>query len=419
MNEKKLPRGVFWRNDAFWIRYADQMGRIHREKVGPFLKQATSAYQKRKSEVREGKFFPEKVNARVIVCFAEVAKDFLARSKQTKRSYGHDVGRMENLLRLWREAPITDLSVGRVERDLAALAEQDEWSPATYNRYRALVSGVFSLAIRNGKAQVNPVRGSKHRIENNVRVRYLTDEEETRLLALTRENWPGREPEITTALHSGMRRSEQYVTRDCPDGGLKWEYIDFRTSVVTLPRSKHGESRHIPMNSRLRETLRRLHQTASSPYVFPVDPPDKWFPEVCEQTGITDFTWHCLRHTFASRLVMAGVDLRTVQELMGHKSYATTIRYAHLAPQHQADAVERLVKSTSTATSTRPSKARNADDQSVWQTIERIGAEGRTRTGTTLAGRGILSPLRLPVPPPPHIANKPVTPQSQFRPHQV
>jgi hypothetical protein len=55
-----------------------------------------------------------------------------------------------------------------------------------------------------------------------------------------------------------------------------------------------------------------------------------------------DFTWYCLRHTFASRLVMAGVDIRTVAELMGHKTIQMTMRYAHLAPQHSLAAVERL-----------------------------------------------------------------------------
>ena len=58
--------------------------------------------------------------------------------------------------------------------------------------------------------------------------------------------------------------------------------------------------------------------------------------------GLADFTWHCLRHTFASRLAMAGVDLRTIQELMGHKTIAMTCRYAHLAESHKLAAVERL-----------------------------------------------------------------------------
>jgi integrase len=133
------------------------------------------------------------------------------------------------------------------------------------------------------------------------------------------------------------------------------QYIDFDNDVITLPRSKHGESRHIRMNSVLQKTLKALRKTANSPYVFASEAPDKLFLEICKQAGIAGFTWHCLRHTFASRLVMAGVDLRTVQEFLGHKSIMTTMRYAHLAPEHQANAVERLVAKTSTSTSTKTS----------------------------------------------------------------
>jgi len=67
-----------------------------------------------------------------------------------------------------------------------------------------------------------------------------------------------------------------------------------------------------------------------------------WFEIAVEAAGIENFTWHCLRHAFASRLVMAGVDIRTVAELMGHKSLQMTMRYAHLAPQHNAQAVAKL-----------------------------------------------------------------------------
>lgn len=212
---------------------------------------------------------------------------------------------------------------GKVEYELGEAAQQAEWAPATYNRYRALASGGFSLSIRNGKATVNPVRGPKHLTENNARVRYLTDDEEEQLIAYVRGACPEREPEIVVALHSGMRRSEQYLTIDCADGGLKWNHVDFRNDIVTLPGSKHGKSRHIPMNTILKETLLLLKKATTSLYVFPEDPPEKWFPEVCDAAEINDFTWHW--HTFASRLVMAGVDLRTVQELMGHRSIWTMV----------------------------------------------------------------------------------------------
>lgn len=68
-----------------------------------------------------------------------------------------------------------------------------------------------------------------------------------------------------------------------------------------------------------------------------------WFDAAVKEAGIKDFTWYCLRHTFASRLAMAGVDLRTLAELMGHETIQMTMRYAHLAPSHTLAAVERLV----------------------------------------------------------------------------
>jgi site-specific recombinase XerD len=68
-----------------------------------------------------------------------------------------------------------------------------------------------------------------------------------------------------------------------------------------------------------------------------------WFQDAVDEAGVRDFSWHDLRHTFASRLVMAGEGLRMVQEVMGHKSITTTCRYAHLAPAQQLAAVEKLV----------------------------------------------------------------------------
>src|SRR5690349_21290505 len=106
--KKKLPRGVFLRSGLYWIRFQDGHGKIRREKVGPYLKQAVAAYQKRKSEVREGTFFPRKVTRRV-VRFAEIAADFLKYSENFKRSYPDDVTRMAILVRMWGDLPVESL----------------------------------------------------------------------------------------------------------------------------------------------------------------------------------------------------------------------------------------------------------------------------------------------------------------------
>jgi site-specific recombinase XerD len=68
-----------------------------------------------------------------------------------------------------------------------------------------------------------------------------------------------------------------------------------------------------------------------------------WFSTALEETKIQEYTWHCNGHTFASRLVMAGVDLRTVAELLGHRTLRMVMQYAYLAAEHQASAVDRLV----------------------------------------------------------------------------
>ena len=111
--------------------------------------------------------------------------------------------------------------------------------------------------------------------------------------------------------------------------------------------------RHVPINSVAERTLKTLSQNRNgSEYVCSGSNVrkgrdwERWFEQCVREAGIANFRWHDLRHTFASRLVMAGVDLNTVRELLGHSDYQMTLRYAHLAPEHKAAAVARLIDGT-------------------------------------------------------------------------
>lgn len=371
--KKRPPRGIFEQpkgSGVWYVCYFDEKGKRHREKAGP-KGLALKLYQKRKTEIRERRFFPDDIRRREIP-LADVIDDYLKRNEDKLRWFDH----YERYGAFWKDVfkgkTLREILPGDVERAIAKRRaegslrrgkkqERKPLAAASINRELAFLRRIFNVAIADEKLETNPVKPRFFTRENNQRVRYLSADEEKALReAIGEEHWPA----VAVALHTGLRRAEQF--------GLRWEHLDFAAGVLTIPRSKSGKARHVPMNETVRETLRTLPSRLKSPWVFPSGTGEtaldaqnfynRVFVPALQTAAIEGFTWHCLRHTFASRLVMAGVPLRTVQELLGHQSATMTLRYAHLSPEHQLDAVRKLDSGgrSATRTATSPDDAKTA-----------------------------------------------------------
>ncbi|MBQ7263064.1 MAG: tyrosine-type recombinase/integrase [Synergistaceae bacterium] len=248
--------------------------------------------------------------------------------------------------------------------------------PSSINRAVTVLKAALGWAVRRGMLDVHPLaRLERLREDTDARVRYLSDEERARLFAALDE----RESELRAARE---RYNEWLAERDMPsvpaigeddfadhlrpmvlialNTGIRYGSLialcwsDIRDGVLTVraAASKSGKTIRIPLNATARDVLERWRaQTGGSgdDLVFPSpkgggrmsDCRSAW-RAVLRRAGIRDFRWHDMRHDFASRLVMAGVDLNTVRELLGHAGLGMTLRYAHLAPEAKLRAVEML-----------------------------------------------------------------------------
>jgi len=246
---------------------------------------------------------------------------------------------------------------------------------STINRRITTIKSVLSKAALWGVIEHSPLKGMKQlKTDKTGKVRYLSDDEEARLRsALEARQEQDREerishnqwlqerhkeglpllnrqytdylmPMVILALNTGMRRGELF--------NLVWSDIDLKGKQLTVQGrgAKSGNTRYLPLNDEAFAALVAwCNQSPGQGLVFPspvtggrLDNIKKSWMGLCKLANIQNFRFHDLRHSFASNLVMAGVDLNTVRELLGHASMDMTLRYAHLAPEHKAAAVALL-----------------------------------------------------------------------------
>lgn len=220
-----------------------------------------------------------------------------------------------------------------------------KYAPATCNRPIIILRYLYNMAQRWGHVRDNPVRAIRLLRENNQRQTYLKAAEVDRLVAEARRSRSPNVPYIIALLiATGARKSEILNAR--------WSDIDLDMRILTVPLSKSGKVRFIRLNDSAVRIIQSVPRHARSDYLFAsprTGRPLTNFHEVWDRirvkAGLPHVRLHDLRHTFASQLVNSGCTLYTVQELLGHASPKTTMRYAHLSTAKLVEAANNVVLS--------------------------------------------------------------------------
>jgi site-specific recombinase XerD len=251
--------------------------------------------------------------------------------------------RLKNVFALWWALPLTDITPGMLESLKTERRRKHGNAGATIRRDLSRLRGVFRLARKRGFPNDAFDHIDLPDVDSAPKVRFLDDEERRRLSqALQLDATPDYlRVMVVLSLNTGLRRGELF--------GLTWENVDVKQNVLTVAAttSKTHRTRHVPLNATARAALGEWQPKKASGLVFPSRAGRFWtvkrsWAALLKRAEVEAFRWHDMRHDFASRLVMGGIELFTVGALLGHDRATTTQRYAHLARSHKAAAVEVL-----------------------------------------------------------------------------
>jgi integrase len=226
------------------------------------------------------------------------------------------------------------------------------YAPASINLHLGCLRKCLQCAMEWGLIEINPAMTVKKVKNDAEKWTFLDFDEAEVFLAAASDKW---RPALVVTMDTGLRRGEVLA--------LRWRDIDWTNRLVNVrhtlykgtlqtPKSK-GSRRSIPMTERVFETLTALRRTPAAleaEYVFssetgtPLDPGNlrRALTATLKRAKMRKIRYHDIRHTFASHLAMAGVPIRTIQELMGHQTMDMTLKYAHLTEGHQREAMDKL-----------------------------------------------------------------------------
>ncbi|MBI4553518.1 MAG: site-specific integrase [Candidatus Latescibacteria bacterium] len=336
--------GLYKRGTTWWITYTRHGTRIQKP-VSRNKQVAELALAKLKLEVERGEHLGPVLHRATFAEFAARYLDYArtnnALTTATRDGYSVTV----HLVPFFGTRQMTAITADLVETYKSERLNAVQ--VATVNTELKVLKHMFRKAVEWQYVRTNPCVTVQKLREPDPPVHYLTQDQITALLIACRDPFAPAflYPFVVTALNTGLRKSELFY--------LQWADVDFDHAMLAV-RNKDGwhtknyEARIIPMNALLVQTLRTTPRHPTSPAVF--HNPDGTrlhdirgsFDAAVQRAGLPHTTFHSLRHTFASHLVMNGVDLATVQKLLGHRDIKTTMRYAHLAPEHLKGAVNTL-----------------------------------------------------------------------------
>lgn len=305
--------------------------------------------------LKDGRHFPSRIAKRTTL--AEAIDRYLVEILPTKKDQRMPAER----LAFWREkmgsitlSDVTPVAIQNVKAELAGGKIENQRnkgmlrSAATINRYIAALSSVLSACVDWHLIEENPCSKIKRAKESLGRTRFLSPEEEARLLkeckvSRSRELYPA----VLLSLRTGARQSEVMW--------LRWSdvFLDAEGGPFLLFRdTKNGTDRAVPLVEDAVQVLREWRQTQggerATGLIFPRSLGDgkpiclrKTFNDAVRRAGIEDFSWHTMRHTVGSNLAMSGASMRDLMEILGHRTPAMSKRYSHLTTMHTAGVLAR------------------------------------------------------------------------------
>lgn len=266
------------------------------------------------------------------------------RRPQTVRSHKNSIQRLK---KWFKGVELRAITTERI--DQYKVARSREVAPSSVNRELACLKKMFSQAVDWGRVAANPAARVKLFKEYAPKERILSGDEMRRLLAAA---CPHLKPVLIIALNTGMRLREILT--------LKWENVNFTQRQILIEGriSKSRRPRKVPMNRSVMEALRAIPRKGLVVF-FNEDTGQalnsvrtaflaacrraKKDPEDPGDPGIPGVRFHDLRHTAATKMLEAGVDIVTVSKILGHSSIEITYqRYCHPTPENMQNAVDRL-----------------------------------------------------------------------------